>query len=161
MRRIWREYRVELILALVILTGIFLLVERLSIRQTLWRWLSTAGGALIAGLTSALDALISFLSNRTMSDLTGIVLIIFAVGLLFWRVRRRIIRLPSLSDKACPKCGSELHRIHRAAGDRLIGLFLPMRRYRCRSSECNWTGLRISSPRRLSSKKPSEEQTPA
>lgn len=35
MRRIWREYRFEIILTLLILLGFFLLVERFNIRQSL------------------------------------------------------------------------------------------------------------------------------
>lgn len=143
MRRIWREFRVELFLSLLILLGLFLLFERLNIRQTLWLWLSGAGRALVGGVTAAVAATLNFLTNRTASDLTGLALILGAVGLLGWRTRRRIIQSPSLSDKACPRCGKELHRVHRAPGDRLIGFFLPMRRYLCTSADCGWTGLRI------------------
>ena len=147
MRRIWREYRFEMILSLLVLLGVFLLVERFNIRQTLWLWLTAAGRAVIDGIVAAITGVANFLANRTASDLTGLGLIVVAVGLLVWRARRRMIQSPAWSDKACPKCGQELHRIHRAPGDRLIGYFLPMRRYVCRNPECGWTGLRISTSR--------------
>lgn len=162
MRRIWREFRVELLLTLLILFGLFLLVERLNIRQTLWLWLSGAGKALVSGVTAAVAATLNFLTNRTASDLTGLALILGAVGLLAWRTRRRIIQSPSLSDKACPRCGKELHRVHRASGDRLIGFFLPMRRYLCTSTDCGWTGLRIyttTRARRRSKRSSDAEET--
>lgn len=162
MRRIWREYRFEIILTLLILLGFFLLVERFNIRQSLWLWLSGAGKALVGGITAMITTTLNFLSNRTASDLTGLVLILGAVGVLGWRMRRRIIQAPSLSDKACPRCGKELHRVHRAPGDRLIGFFLPMRRYLCNNPTCGWTGLRIytaTRARRRSKRSSDAEET--
>lgn len=148
MRRIWRNYRFEIVLAVLILLGFFLLVERFNIRQTVWLWLSAAGRGVINGIAGAITGLFDFLANRTASDLTGLGLIVVAAGLLIWRTRWRIIRSPAWSDKACPRCGQELHRIHRAPGDRLIGWFLPVRRYLCKNPDCGWTGLRINTSHR-------------
>ena len=161
MRRIWREYRFELILGLLMLLGVFLLVERFNIRQTVWLWLSSAGQALSEGARTAMVGAFNFLANRTVSDLTGLGLIVVGAGLLVWRTRRRVIRSPAWSDKACPQCGNELHRIHRARGDRLIGFFLPVRRYQCKNPDCGWSGLRINSSHRVRklSTRPSNSET--
>ena len=40
----------------------------------------------------------------------------------------------------CPHCESRAFRIPRRFRDRLISLVVPMRRYRCLSSECGWEG---------------------
>jgi len=39
----------------------------------------------------------------------------------------------------CPKCGGDLLRVRRFAVDRLLSLFVPVRRFRC--VECVWEGL--------------------
>ena len=43
--------------------------------------------------------------------------------------------------RRCPRCGATgLVRVQRRAVDRLLGLFVPMRRYRCTHVECGWEG---------------------
>jgi hypothetical protein len=63
----------------------------------------------------------------------------FAVGLWVWgrwRLRRRVT-----VRHACPVCGGQnWQRIHRRLSDRLFGLGLNFRRYRC--MDCRWEGLR-------------------
>ena len=45
---------------------------------------------------------------------------------------------PALS---CPLCTVQLFRVPRSLGDRLVGLFMPVRRFRCASAVCGWEGL--------------------
>ncbi len=40
----------------------------------------------------------------------------------------------------CPSCGAKIERIHRCRIDRLVAIFHPLYRYRCRSSACGWQG---------------------
>lgn len=40
----------------------------------------------------------------------------------------------------CPRCGEPLTRISRGLAGRLISLFKPVRRYRCDSPLCHWSG---------------------
>lgn len=42
---------------------------------------------------------------------------------------------------SCPECGGRVCRVHRHIGDRLIALFLNVRRYRCENPECAWEGI--------------------
>ncbi len=43
----------------------------------------------------------------------------------------------------CPKCGgSKFHRIHRRTVDRLLGIGLGTRRFRCANPNCRWEGMR-------------------
>jgi len=46
------------------------------------------------------------------------------------------------SDRlACPDCGGDLERVARSFVDRLLGLLVPSRRYRCTRGACGWAGL--------------------
>ena len=43
----------------------------------------------------------------------------------------------------CPKCrGSKFHRVRRRTIDRLLGIGLSTRRYRCANPDCRWEGMR-------------------
>ncbi len=44
------------------------------------------------------------------------------------------------SQHACPHCGKPLDRVRRRLIDRLVSLFAPVRRYRCRNFSCRWEG---------------------
>jgi hypothetical protein len=41
----------------------------------------------------------------------------------------------------CPLCRSGLKRVRRSFADRLVGLFVPVLRYRCRAEACHWEAL--------------------
>jgi hypothetical protein len=43
----------------------------------------------------------------------------------------------------CPRCGDPLIRIPRQIGDRLLSLFVGVRRYQCSKHVCAWEGLRF------------------
>ena len=54
----------------------------------------------------------------------------------------------------CPKCGgSKFHRIHRHTSDRILGIGLSSRRFRCANSSCRWEGIRPYYPHPKSWKK--------
>ena len=40
----------------------------------------------------------------------------------------------------CPRCGGVLVRVRRKPLDRLLSLFAPRRRVRCRAMGCGWEG---------------------
>ncbi|PKO90341.1 MAG: hypothetical protein CVU18_00830 [Betaproteobacteria bacterium HGW-Betaproteobacteria-12] len=53
--------------------------------------------------------------------------------------------LPAAGDLAsygrgCPLCHGSTNRISRRVIDVLLSLFIPVRRYRCRSLTCTWEG---------------------
>lgn len=41
----------------------------------------------------------------------------------------------------CPRCSGHLRRIPRRLLDRLVSVFVPLRRYSCVNCTCQWTGL--------------------
>jgi uncharacterized paraquat-inducible protein A len=143
MRRIWVEWRLEILALAAVGVGIFLLVEQFNIRQTVLEW---SLGLLAALGQTTLDlgnALVDRVEHVTLSDATGLMLIVLAVGLVAWRTGHRIRRSPRWTATVCPRCGQRLHRHHRTALDYFISRFVPVRRYRCHNPECHWSGLRV------------------
>ena len=146
-RRTWREWWVEILAALLILLAIFLLVERMNIRQTLWAWLVGLLDGLQSLVTSLIKGVGNLARNTTLSDLTAYVLLILVTTLIIWRTRRRLMTQPRFTESKCPRCNGDLHRIHRRWRDRVLNLFVPIRRYQCKNHDCGWRGLRVTKPR--------------
>jgi hypothetical protein len=155
MKRILKEYTIELIAGVLILFGIFLVVERIKIRATLLAALT----GLFNGILSALNRILSRVSRRaavlTASDALGILLILLAVGFIIWRIRYRFHTDNRWAIDTCRKCSGPIMRVHRNRWDRILGVtFLPeARRYRCMDPQCGWSGLlrrHISHQRRRS-----------
>lgn len=145
--RFWSEWRVEVLIGLIVLLAVFLLVEQMQIRQTLLGWLrqglqvlETSGGKLAHGV-------VSFVRSTTLSDLTAYVLLLIALFVVIWRVRWRLLTMPRFTGRDCPGCGGPLHRVHRRPVDRIVNLFVPVARYRCKNRDCAWHGLRVRKAR--------------
>ncbi len=145
LRTIWDNYKVELFGLVVAAFGLFLLVERVSLRRSLTAW----ARATVAGLSSRFHDLenqaLAFLAHVSLSDLIGAVLFVAAIAALLLRLRWRLLNSESLTNSKCPKCGGAIDRVHRRWYDRLICLYVPVRRYRCRTLSCRWRGLRVGS----------------
>jgi hypothetical protein len=144
---LWSEWRVEMAVVMLVLLAAFLLVERIHIRQTLLHWLrqgiqglSSFGGSIIRGF-------LTIVQNTTLSDLTAYVLLLAAFVFAALRTRQRLMTSPRLTTHECPRCGSELRRIHRNGMDRLLNLYVPVRRYKCGDHDCQWQGLRVRASR--------------
>ncbi len=153
-RAIWRRYKFEIIWAAIVAAGLFLILEDMNIRETLFRWLRNVLAALFRGSTQLSQQVGHTLEQLTASDLLGYLLVIAAAVALVWRVRWRFRRSEAFTALRCPRCGGNIHRKHRNIGDRLISVLVPVRRYRCVNSECHWRGLRVtpvdSAPRPIS-----------
>jgi uncharacterized integral membrane protein len=141
-RRLWRDWWVEIVVALLILLAIFLLVEQMNIRETLYTWLVAVVDGLGDLAVAVGGGLARFVRNTTLSDLLAYVLIVLVIALAAWRTRYRILTNPRLAEIRCPRCGGEVHRIHRRWYHRALSLILPLRRYGCKDRACGWQGLR-------------------
>ena len=141
MKRVFREYRVELVATLMALLGIFLLVERMQIRVTILSFMRAAWRTVSGAVWAVVSAVVNRILHTTVSDLTGLVLIILAILIVLRRLRLRLLsRLQN--RRACPVCGGELRRTHRRRWDRLLSLLVVrVARYRCKNEECHWEGL--------------------
>jgi len=142
-RRVWQDWWVEIVVAILILLAIFLLVEQMNIRKALYAWLLAVADGLRGLLAAFARSLARFVQNTTLSDLVAYVLLLVVLALIVWRTRYRLLTNPRLAQIQCPRCGSELHRIHRRWHHRLLNLFIPCRRYSCKDPACGWRGLRI------------------
>jgi len=139
-----RAYSVEIIAAIVVVLGIFLVVERMAIRSTLLYWATIAAQNAFQALGHVDNAAADFVARLTLSDALGLVLILVAVLAIVLRLRWRLIRAESLTTLRCPRCGGSIHRVHRRTRDRLVGWFVLVRRYRCSNKECRWCGIRVA-----------------
>jgi hypothetical protein len=131
------------VIVLIMALAVFLLVERMQIRQTLLGWLRTGLAALKKLAMGVLEAVGDLARGITLSDMVGYVLLLTAFALVVWRVRRRLMGTPRFTIPRCPACGGELLRVRRRWRDRLVDLYVPVRRFRCKASDCHWGGLRI------------------
>ena len=138
-----RAYRFEVIWLAIVLLGIFLVLEQIDFRAALLRWLTFAGGAALEGIDLMSSAVFTFIGHTTVADAIGYLLILGAVVAVLLRIRWRLMRAPSLTSVQCPRCRSDLHRVHRQALDHAINWYVPVRRYQCTNRECNWRGLRV------------------
>ena len=143
MRRLLREFRVEIIAALLIVVGVFLLIEQIELRVVLLRLLLRIGSAIATVSTSSVQGLVNRVLSTRPSDLLGLTLIVLALLILARRVRWRLMHSEEWAGETCPQCGGPMHRSHRRPLDRLINWFVPVRRYRCKDPDCGWKGLRI------------------
>lgn len=149
MKAFLRKWRVEIALFAVLTAGLFLLLERMSIRTAVREGLRTVGSAGGRLLVRVADLVMP----HTASDAVGLVMVVSVLLLARWRLRWRLQRAPSLTAKQCPRCGEALHRVHRKPLDRAISwLITPVHRYMCSGPECRWKGLRVdSAPQRAKS----------
>ena len=146
-RRFLRTYRFEIIWLIIVALGIFLIFERLNIRSSLTAWLGRGAAATLRGVGHLGEAVAAFLARTTVSDAVGLALILGALLAIALRVRWRLVRNPAYTTVRCPKCDGKIHMVHRHTVDRLINLYVPVRRYRCANAECRWYGLRIGAGR--------------
>jgi hypothetical protein len=141
-RLVWANL-LEIVGVGVIVLGVFLILERVNVRDTVARW-AALGSRSALHLLGHLDESTGNLASRIgLSDVVGVVLVLAALVLIVYRLRWRLARRPSLTTLRCPRCGGSLHRVHRLSRDRLVSLVVPVRRYRCSRRECRWSGVRV------------------
>jgi hypothetical protein len=142
LREIWLQWRPEILALLLVALAIFLLVEQMQIRETLLGWLDRVLEAVVTFGGRIGQGLADFIRNTTLSDLAGYTLLLIAFLFVSWRVRWRLMTMPRFTTRKCPRCGGDLQRIHRHRADRVLDLYVPVRRYRCKDGDCDWRGLR-------------------
>lgn len=121
-----REFRVELLAALVVALGVLLIVD--------WTPIMAEVDHLI----------IETASHLTLATFIGGMLIAGGLAFVGWRVRVRFLNSRYWRATVCPVCGGAIHRVHRSLWDKVVSkVFLPhARRYQCENEQCGWSGLR-------------------
>jgi hypothetical protein len=140
LKRIIAEYKIELGALFMGLLGVFLILERVE----LWKLLEKLVQTIKTLINWIGETIVGLLTNLSLSDLFGMLVIILAILFLVWRIRVRFEKSSHWMADVCPRCGSNLHRVHRTSFDRFLSrsLLPDARRYRCENRECSWEGLR-------------------
>ena len=144
MRRIFREYWLEFVALGIVGTGVFLVVKEFSLREALRLAYHNAIAFLGNSADRAVTGMLNYFAHFSLSDLLGAFLVLAGLAFIIWRGQYHFYRSAYWKAVNCPKCGSELHRIHRTSWDRFLSrtLLRGARHYQCKNQECGWSGLR-------------------
>jgi hypothetical protein len=148
MKKLLHEYWVELLFGLLALGGIELIVTRVEIHTILIGLFKQWFNATRMTTSRATNAAVAFLSNISLYDLVGFILLITAIYILLYRLRRRYLNSIRWQGDICPRCKGHLGRIHRTSQDRILAFLLrrPLHRYQCIDRACGWNGLFYGKP---------------
>jgi len=143
-RRIFREYWLEFVAIGIVGTGVFLVVKEFSLREALRLAYHNAIAFLGNSVDRAVTGMLNYFAHFSLSDLLGAFLVLAGLAFIIWRGQYHFYRSAYWKAVNCPKCGSELHRIHRTSWGRFLSrtLLRGARRYQCKNPECGWSGLR-------------------
>ena len=133
----FKEYRFEITISSMIIIGVFLLIENMEISQTIFLLLK----AIIFFFADVIKAIRKLIYDifywLEISDLVGVVLILFAGFLIAVRTR---IRLLSTYQKIneCQQCDgkNKLKRIKKKLKHRIIDIILRLRVYYYQCDNC-------------------------
>lgn len=133
----FRKFRMEILALFLFGAGVFLLLERLEIKQILY-------GECIWLLSIFRDVASHFavaVAGIKRSNIVGLLLIALAGWVMGARFRFRMIqRHPGLdADSPCPECGRDLMRVHRTLRHRLLQRVFFVRITRCVCKKCEFT----------------------
>lgn len=141
--RLWKEYRFEIQVVFLLGLGFFLLWEKWKIKVYIYRWFRSLIDFFTSGLSSLAGTGARLLSRVEVSDIIGLTLILIALGMVFNRLRKRIVKRYQ-GHSECPKCGAEMTRVHKLILHRLVGVFLLVRVMHMRCNKCQYHGVRMS-----------------
>ena len=145
----FKEYNFELTVLGMFLLGVFLLVEKMEISQTLFKIIKATIFLFADFIKSIRDSIYNILSWLELSDLVGVILILFALYLIALRIR---VRLQMLYPKVyeCQNCDNKnkLKRIPKRLKHRIIHFALRLRVYYYQCDDCYKKQLIIIKKRR-------------
>ena len=141
MKGILKEYWVEIVALLVGIIGVGMVVFDIGAVKVAINGLAGFAKQIVSGISS-------LLMNFSLNDLFGLLVALAALAFIYWRVRYRVKKMKRWTAYNCPKCGGELHRVHRSTWDRIVSVILlpHARRYRCENSDCGWNSLLLGGP---------------
>ncbi|NQV29643.1 MAG: transposase family protein [Candidatus Marinimicrobia bacterium] len=137
-----REFRIEILIGVLFLIGVFLLFEQMEIKSVVFKGIVSFFQSITQGFSDFLGSLLEATDLFETSDIVGSILILLALLLLLFRVRQKaIVRFYELTE--CPECGSDLLHVHRNQFQRVFGFIfrLKIRRYQCKN--CEYDGVRM------------------
>ena len=136
-KSLFKEYSFELTVFSMVIFGIFLLVEKMEISQTLFKLIKNVLFFFADLIKAIRDLLINALTILELSDMVGVVLILFAFYLILIRIRFRLLTIyPKVYE--CQHCNSssKLKRIQKKLKHRIIHFVLRLRIYYYQCQDC-------------------------
>ena len=133
----FKEYSFELTVFSMVIFGIFLLVEKMEISQTFFRLIKNVLFFFADLIKAIRDSLVNALTILELSDMVGVVLILFAFYLILIRIRFRLLTIyPKVYE--CQHCNSssKLKRIQKKLKHRIIHFVLSLRVYYYQCQDC-------------------------
>lgn len=148
MRKLLHNYRIEILAGFFALLGVLYL----GLRGVVVAFLARNGHEISAFGRVILQILDGWLLQAwqgfNIFTLLAYLAVLLALGVIAWRIRLRFLTSVSWKATVCPRCGNDIHRVHRNWLDHFLALTLlpSARRYRCANEKCRWSGLRRRRP---------------
>lgn len=133
----FRRYRFELTALFLFALGIFLLIERMEIRSTIYQWIRRVMGAVLFIVYKVVDWIRYILSNFENSDIIGMILIVSSLLIVAHRYRVYLWKQYGTYRK-CPECNAPVNRIHRTIPQKVFGAALMVRVLNYKCSKCDY-----------------------
>ena len=143
-----KENNFEITILSMIILGVFLLVEKMELSQTIFLILKTIIFLFADMIKAIRNKIYDILHWLEVSDLVGIILIVFAGFLVTMRTRIRLLsKYQKISE--CPECAekNKLKRIQKKLKHRIINIVLRLRVYYYQCENCYKTQLVILTKR--------------
>ena len=134
---LFKEYSFELTVFSMVIFGVFLLVEKMEISQTLFRFIKSVLFFFADLIKTIRDLLVNALNILELSDMVGVILILLAFYLILIRVRFRLLVIyPKVYE--CQHCNSssKLKRIQKKLKHRIIHFVFRLRVYYYQCQDC-------------------------
>ena len=144
MKRLLKEYRVEIIVVFIAMIFVVLLVGDFGVKGAVKSGFygSLTGAQNI--VQSTLEKLVNYLLNLSALDFIGWGIIFGTIFFVAARIRYRYLSKTEYVANVCPRCSGPIKRAHRSSFDRFLGstIMPDARRYMCINRRCGWSGLR-------------------
>jgi hypothetical protein len=135
-----KKYSFELLILFLITSGVFLLVENLEIKSTILAYIKYILKYILSFLQNIFSSFSTFISTREGSDIIGMLFILTAFILIYFRYRKMAITDWNCG-KNCPECESKMIRKKKDPIHKILAriLFIKIRHYFC--EKCNTSRL--------------------
>ena len=133
----FKEYNFEITVFVMFLLGVFLLVEKMEISHTLFQIIKDTIFLFADFIKVIRDSIYDILRWLELSDLVGVILILFAFYLIALRIRFRLLTMyPKVYE--CQNCDNQnkLKRIPKRLKHRIIHFALRLRVYYYQCDDC-------------------------
>ena len=133
----FKEYNFEISVFAMFILGVFLLVEKMEISHTLFKVIKATIFLFADFIKAIRDSIYNTLSWLELSDLVGVILILFALYLIILRARFRLLILyPKIYE--CTNCDNKnkLKRIPKSLKHRIIHFVLRLSVYYYQCNNC-------------------------